>query len=260
MNLSLQCFFALIFFVSCKPSQNLVYFSDINESEYITKIQNRIKPRIQVDDMLGISVSTLSPESNALFNSGVLQKSSPNAGTGAGSGNDNNSYLVDEKGLINFPVVGQIHLAGLTKEEATEKLAAAINKFVRKPIVNIRFLDFKISVIGEVNHPSTINVPTEKINILQALALAGDLTTYGKRDNVAIIREKEGVRSVVRVNLNNKEILNSPYFYLQQNDIMYVEPDRSKAVQTSLSRNNLQYGLSIGLSIISVLTVLVTSL
>ncbi|WP_233507712.1 polysaccharide biosynthesis/export family protein [Adhaeribacter pallidiroseus] len=244
-------------FVSCKSSQDLVYLSNLKESEYSINIQNKVKPRIQPDDLLAITVSTLSPESNALFNSGVLQ----GAGKGViASGEKNEGYLVDDNGFINFPVVGKIQLAGFTKEEATEKLTTEINKFVRKPIVNVRFLDFKISVIGEVNRPATYTVPTEKINLLQAIALAGDLTAYGKRENIALIREKEGVRSVVRVNLNNKDILNSPNFYLQQNDVVYVEPGKSKAVQTSLSRNNLQFGLSIGLSLISVLTVLLTNL
>lgn len=254
MKFYLSCFFALIMFVSCKSSQNLIYFSDLKEAEYTTKVQNRTKPRIQADDLLAINVSTLSPESNALFNSGVLQKAGTN--TVATSTSNNENYLVDENGFINFPVIGQIQLAGLTKEEATEKLTVAINKFVRKPIVNVRFVDFKISVIGEVSRPSTYTVSTEKINLLQALALAGDLTVNGKRENVALIREKEGVRSVIRLNLNNKDMLNSPYFYLQQNDIVYVEPDRSKAAQANLSRNNFRYGLSIGLSLISVIALL----
>lgn len=255
MKISCYCLIAALFmFFSCKSNQNLIYFNDLKESEYKTKIESRSKPRIQADDMLAISVSTLSPESNALFNSGVLQAAGRNAGAGAGTANDN-GYLVDEKGFINFPVVGQIRLAGLTKEQAAEELTSAINKFVKKPIVNVRFIDFKISVIGEVNRPSTFTIATDKINILQALALAGDLTTNGKRENIALIREREGVRSVVRVNLNNKETLSSPYFYLQQNDIVYVEPDKAKTVQTSLARNNFQYALSIGLSIVSVLSI-----
>ncbi|QMU27421.1 polysaccharide biosynthesis/export family protein [Adhaeribacter radiodurans] len=241
-------------FISCKPSLNLIYFRDLKDLEYTTKIGNRTKPHIQSDDLLGITVSTLSPESNALFNNGVIQST---VKTALVSKDNNEGYLVDENGFINFPVLGLIQVGGLTKEEATQKLTSAIEKFVRKPIVNIRFIDFKISVIGEVNRPSNYTVPTEKINIFQAIALAGDLTPYGKRNNIAIIRENEGVRKVVRINLNNKEVLNSPYFYLQQNDVVYVEPNKSKAAQASLSRSNVQFGVSVALSILSILTVLV---
>ncbi|MDB5262703.1 MAG: sugar transporter, partial [Adhaeribacter sp.] len=246
-----------ILFVSCKPSQNLVYFSDITEAEYLTQIRNKIRPKIQTDDMLSITVSTLSPESNTLFNGGAL--GTTNSPVPASQDNDN-GYLVDDNGAINFPVIGQIKLEGLTKEEAVEKLTTEIAKHVKKPIINIRFLNFKISVIGEVNKPSTYTIPTEKINLLQAIALAGDLTPYGKRDNIALIREKEGTRNVVKLNLNNKELLDSPYFYLQQNDIIYVEPDKARAAQTNISRSNLQFGISVGLSLISVLVILMTNI
>src|SRR5688572_19522087 len=108
-----------------------------------------------------------------------------------------------------------------------------IKAHVKNPIVNIRFLNFKVTVIGEVNAPATFTVDTEKINVLEALGLAGDMTAFGKRDNVLIIREKEGVRSTARINLNNKDVLNSPFFYLQQNDIVYVEPEnKSKVAET----------------------------
>jgi polysaccharide export outer membrane protein len=118
--------------------------------------------------------------------------------------------------------------------------------------VNIRYLNFKVTVVGEVNNPSSFIIPTDKINVIEALGLAGDLTVFGKRENVLIIREKEGTRTSVRVNLNNKNLLVSPYFYLQQNDIVYVEPVKSKAVQASQT----PYKISLAISIISLLSVL----
>jgi polysaccharide export outer membrane protein len=178
-------------------------------------------------------VSSLSPEANILFNSGLLTTAGNN-NNAAASSRINEGYLVDKEGAINFPVIGKITLARLTKEEATTKMTEELKQHVKNPIVNVRFLNFKVTVIGEVNRPSTFTIPTEKINIMEALGLAGDMTAFGKRENVLIIREKDGVRSTTRINMNNKDILNSPYFYLQQNDIVYVEPDnRTKVAQTS---------------------------
>src|SRR5690606_15059670 len=132
-------------------------------------------------------------------------------------------------------------LAGLTKPEAIEEMSFRLREHVKKPIVNIRFLNFKVTVIGEVNRPSTFTVATEKITILEALGLAGDMTAYGKRENVLVIRDKDGVRSANRLNLNDKSILNSPYYYLTQNDVVYVEPDKMKTIQTYVNPNYNQF-------------------
>jgi polysaccharide biosynthesis/export protein len=143
---------------------------------------------------------------------------------------------VDKYGEINFPVLGKAALGGLTKKQATEKMTQELTRYVKHPIVNILFLNFKVTVIGEVNHPASFTVPSERINILEALGLAGDMTTFGRRENVLLLRDKNGVRSAIRLNLNDKEVLNSPYFYLQQNDILYVEPDNhTKVAQTAAS-------------------------
>lgn len=196
--------------------------------------------RIQPDDLLSIHLNSLSQESNALFNRGVIQTpsvsptsvSSDVASTGDG-------YLVDSEGNIDFPVLGKVMLAGLTKEEATNKMTTAIKQYVKSPIVTIRLLNFKVTVIGEVNRPSTFVVPTGRINILEALGLAGDMTAFGRRENVLLVRERNGVRSTTRLNLNNKDLLNSPDFYLQQNDVVYVVPDRLKAVQASTNTRTI---------------------
>ena len=232
---------------SCNSSRNLVYFSDLQTNEvYKTEINNNAEPRIQSNDLLAITVNSLNPESNSLFNRGVLQAS----GTTAGNDNIiNQGYLVDGSGHITFPVLGKIKLAGLTREEALDKMTSEIRKNVKDPIVTIRFLNFKITVIGEVNKPATFTIPTERISILEALGLAGDLTTYGKRENILLIREKDGSRSTTRLNLNDKNLLNSPYFYLQQNDVLYVEPDKLKQVQASTNTRSLTIA-SMGLSIV----------
>lgn len=226
------CLGLLITTISACSNRNLVYFSDLSTSaKNETPIQNYVQPKIQPDDLLSITVSSLNPESNVLFNNVILPPTNSTSGIIASRVNE--GYLVDKSGAINFPVIGKVTLAGLSKEQAIEKMTNEIKTHVKNPIVNIRFLNFKITVIGEVNAPATFTIDTEKINVLEALGLAGDMTAFGKRDNVLIIREKEGVRSTARINLNNKEVLNSPFFYLQQNDIVYVEPEnKAKVAET----------------------------
>ncbi|WP_243409661.1 polysaccharide biosynthesis/export family protein [Pontibacter virosus] len=218
-------------------------------------ISNDVELTIQPNDMLDISITSLSPESNVLFNSGVIQVG---GGASSSSTGKTSGYLVDRNGYVLIPVIGKVRIAGLTKQEAINDLALRLGKYARDPIVDIKFMNFKITVIGEVNTPSTFNVTSDRINVLEALGLAGDMTPYGKRENVLIIREQSGERITTRIDLNKKEVLNSPFFYLQQNDIVYVEPDKVKAIQVSPGRSNVQYGLSIGLALVSVVTLLVS--
>ncbi|RYE12193.1 MAG: sugar transporter, partial [Sphingobacteriaceae bacterium] len=157
----------------------------------------------------------------------------------------------DKNGAINFPVLGSVHLAGLTKEQATDKMTAEIKQHIKDPIVNVKFLNFRITVIGEVNRPSTFTLPTERVNLIEALALAGDLTAYGKRENILIIHEDEGIRSTIRVDLNDKSLLNSSHYYLQQNDIVYVEPAKVKKLQTGSSSFYLGL-ITVGVSVLSI--------
>ena len=246
MNCRLFYFVLLIIFSGC-AKRNLVYFSDIDsQSNYNVKIETSVEPRIQQDDLLKITVSSLNQESNLLFNAGILTTTGNNNVTTSPL---NEGYLVDKSGEINFPVLGKIKIGGLTKDEAIEEMSFRLREYVKDPIVNIRFLNFKVTVIGEVARPSTFTVATEKITILEALGLAGDMTPYGKRENVLVIRDKDGVRSLNRLNLNDKNILSSPYYYLTQNDVVYVEPDKMKAVQVNVNPNRTQF-ITIASSII----------
>jgi polysaccharide export outer membrane protein len=254
MNIKQVCLWGyFVLLTSCSPTRNLVYFNDLKgQGIYTENITNKVAPLIQADDLLNIAVSSLNAESNLLFNNGVLP--SP----GGSSANVNKSaegYLVGGDGTINFPVLGTVKLAGLTKEEAVRKMTAEIKNHVKNPLVTIRFLNFKITVVGEVNRPSTFTIPTERINILEALGLAGDLTAFGKRENILLIREKDGIRTATRVNLASKDILNSPYFYLQQNDVLYVEPVKLKALQGSSSTFYVPL-ITAGVAILSLLVVL----
>jgi polysaccharide biosynthesis/export protein len=247
MNLRIFLFAVLLTVSSCGPTRNLAYFSDLKErNTYSEEIKNISIPKIQPNDLLSINISSESPESDLQFNRGML---AANEGKLEG-------YLVNEDGYVNFPVIGSVQLAGLTKQEARKKLINELQKYLKAPEVSIRNMNFKVTVIGEVNRPSTFTVPAEKISILEALGMAGDMTPFGKRENVIVMREEAGTRTMARLNLNSKEVLNSPYYYLQQNDVVYVEPDKMKQVQAS---TNTKF-LAIVTASVSLATIILTRL
>lgn len=225
----------IIGFSSCN-SQKILYFSNLPDTTLIeSKVNNYSHPTIQEGDVLSIQVSSLNPESNVLFNSGALQQFDSRVVLGSNISNSSlnasnrlasEGYEVDANGNISFPVIGKMKLAGLTKEQAQTYLVDQISEYVKNPIVNVRFLNFRITVIGEVQRPATFNVASDKINVLEALGLAGDMTLFGMRDRVLLIREVGDKRSMIRINLQDVKIFDSPYFYLKQNDVLYVEPNK----------------------------------
>ncbi|MFD2035773.1 polysaccharide biosynthesis/export family protein [Belliella marina] len=235
---------------SCSP-RNLTYFSNLDPtSETLSEIPSNSNVRIQKNDRLKIVVSSPSMESNVLFNGGVL----PNQDELNGVNNNiqqitTNSYLVNSNGKIEFPVIGEIQVAGLTIEEIRNELKFLLRAHVKEPSVNVYLSNFRITVIGEVSNPSHFIVENDKINILEALGMAGDMTAFGKRENVLLMREIDGQRATYRINLNDKEILRSPQFNLIQNDIIYVEPDKAKEKQTRDNRTLITVA-SIGSSIL----------
>ena len=239
-----------------------MYFSNLEDDDIAkpVAIQNVVIPTIQPDDLLSIQVITLSAESNMLFNQGIIGSLGSPVSDARSMQNKTSieGYLVDKNGYINFPVLGKLRLGGLTKDAATDTIVNILDReYVKDPTVNIRFLNFKITLIGEVSSPSTVTILTEKVNILEAISLAGDLTPMGKRENVLIIREKDGQRKLIRVNLNDKNLMNSPDYFLQQNDIVYVEPDSYRAVQASLRRPNIQFAITTVLGALSIITVII---
>ena len=148
-------------------------------------------------------------------------------------------YLVDNNGNIDFPVLGTLHIGGLTKSQAENMIKEKLKTYIKEnPIVNVRMANYKISVMGEVAHPGTFTITNEKVNIMEALAMAGDMTVYGQRDKVKLIREDaQGNRQVIPLNLNDADIIVSPYYYLQQNDVVYVTPNKTKAKNASISNS-----------------------
>jgi len=209
------------------------------------------EPVIQTNDLLNISVTSLNPEATMVFNTPniTMPVSSTSSGTtfSAGYGTPQlMGYLVNSDGTIKFPVLGPVKAAGLTKRQLETLLTDSLSnrKLLVDPIVTARFLNFRVTVLGEVAKPTTLNIANERISILEALGLAGDLTIYAKRDNVLLIRETGDKKLVKRLDLSSNEILTSPYYYLKTNDIVYVEPRKEKIAATSRTQQLLPIILS----------------
>lgn len=221
----------------CGSSKNVAYFQN---SDNVNLDLSRVlyDARIMPKDVLTITVNTTDPEAAAPFNLTVATVQSVSLRTSSTSQAVLQSYIVDNEGNIDFPLIGQVHLGGLTKNEAEKVIMDKIKPYLNaseRPIVTVRMINYKISVLGEVQRPGMFTVANEKINILEALAQAGDLTIYGVRDRVKLIREDNtGKKEIHELNLNDANIINSPYYYLQQNDIVYVEPNKVKSQNSSV--------------------------
>ena len=226
-KINIYCFItALLLITGCAGSRDLVYFSNMANTGAANNNTNGTVV-IHQKDILNVTVNSLNPESNMLFN-GIKNVGLNNQSTRGG-------YKVNENGFVNLPLIGDYKIEGQTIEEAQTEIAKKLSAFVKSPVVDIQLLNFKISVIGEVNKPSTFIITDENVNLLEALGMAGDMTVYGRRENVLVIRTENGRRTMNRLNLNKVESMDSPYFNLKQNDIVYVEPDKSKAVEYSQS-------------------------
>lgn len=251
----LLCLLTMTIFLasSCVDSKKAIYFNNIGNS-VIESTGPDLEPIIQTSDLLAINVSSLSPEASAMFN--TLNTSAPTSTTSNGTITQSIGYLVDKAGDIQFPVLGKIHAAGLTKKQLSDNLVNSLlaTKQLKDPIVTISFLNYRVTVLGEVGRPTVISVANEKISLLEALGLAGDLTIYAKRDNVLLIREENGKKIIQRINLNTNEIFTSPYYYLKTNDIVYVEPNKSKVANSGRA----QVLLPIFFSALSLVTIIVS--
>lgn len=191
------------------------------------------EPKLQPDDLLSIIVSAENPELTVPFNLPQIQ------GNYEINNNQNGikTYLIDNYGFIEFPVIGKMKLGGLTRTEATEKLVKAVSEYIKDPIVNLRILNFKVSVLGEVVKPSSFTLASERITLLEAISLAGDLTIHGKRDNILIIREADGKKTYNRIDITQADFLNSPFYYLAQNDVVVVEPNKTRINASAVGPN-----------------------
>lgn len=232
-------------------SKKIAYFNDIKDSTVILSAAG-LEPVIQEKDILSISVSSLSPEATELFNlpnlpitpSSSLSTSSPQTA----------GYLVNDEGYIKFPILGEVKAAGLTQKQLEANITQMLidKKLLYDPIVTARFLNFRVTVLGEVNQPGVIYAPNAQLSILEAIGQAGDLTIFGLRDNIILIRQEGTAKIVKRLDLNSSKILKSPYFFLKSNDVIYVEPGKAKVASTDFTRQYLPIVFS-GITVIAVL-------
>ena len=243
--------FIMLIAASCASTRKVAYFSDVQDSLRIVS-KAGIEPVIQKKDILSITVSSLSNEATLIFNTPNLPITpsatiTPNAPQTAG-------YLVADDGTIKFPVLGNVAAAGLTQKQLENNITHQLieKKLLFAPIVSSRFLNFRVTVLGEVNRPGVITVPSEQISVLEAIGDAGDLTIYGLRDNVILIRQEGPEKLVTRLDLNSSKIFQSPYYYLKSNDVIYVEPAKDKIASTSLFQQRIPIILS-GLSLLIIL-------
>ena len=226
----------IVLLSSCGSTKKITYFQNIPDVDF-KQSRHLYDAKIMPKDVLSITVSTVNPEAAAPFNQTV-----PTVLSSSSQSTYNNSlmqsYLVDNNGQIEYPVVGTITVGGLTKSECEQLVLSKIRPYINeneRPLVTVRMFNYKISVLGEVNHPGMFTVGNEKITIYEALAQAGDLTIYGVRDNVKLLREDStGQKEIHILNLNDANLVTSPYYYLQQNDVVYVEPNKVKSRNSSV--------------------------
>ncbi len=254
--LKLICFPLMICLFSCGNIRKATYFYNVEESSFRSVEVENLEPVLKENDLLSITVSSVNPEAAEMFNKANI--SATQSATSANRSSSVSGYLVDQDGYIRFPILGKIKASGKSKKALREELTTALKtrKLLIEPIVDIRYLNFKISVLGEVKNPSVLTVPSEKISLLEALGLAGDITIYGNKDNVVLIREENGVRRLRRIDLTSRDIFTSPYYYLKSNDIIYVEPNEAKVSGASQVKQWIPVVLSaISLAVVTVVTV-----
>lgn len=234
---------------SCSSGKDVPYFQNIDEIS-LAESKGLYDAKIMPKDMLTITVSTTDPAAAAPFNLSVGNTVGASGQLSNGGGNLQ-GYLVDNDGNINFPVIGHMHVQGMTKSQCQDMIREKLLPYMaatENPIVTVRMSSYRVTVTGEVNRPGVIPVSTEKMSIVEALAQAGDLTVYGKRDNIMLIREDEtGQKKMVRLNMNDANLINSPYYYLQQNDIIYVQPNSVKAKNAGIGPSTTLWFSFIGI-------------
>lgn len=250
--------------VGCGTSQtykNINYMQDV-QRDTVMNMKTSQGILVQPMDMISIVVSHRDPELAAMFN---LSNATYQAGSESGNRNTYRllGYSVDNQGDIDFPIVGKIHVAGMNRWDVAEKVKTELENrnLLRDAVVTVQFMNFQISVLGEVSHPGTYTIMGDKLSILEALSLAGDLTIYGRRDNIQVTREENGKRHIYVVDLRSTDLYNSPAYYLRQNDVLYVEPNEVRAGQSTINENNfrsVRFWASLGSTALSAVNILIT--
>jgi len=244
----------LILLNSCASKKDVLLLQDIENYQSINDTsKNTI--RIKKNDLLSINVSSVDRKSAAPFNLPILATVNSDITT-INAQQRLQTYIVDEKGKIKFPILGDLPLEGKTTIDAITFLEDKLRKYIKDPIVNLRIANFKVSVLGEVQRPGVFTITDERITVLEALGRAGDMTVFGKRKDVLVIREENGVKTYNKLDFTSKEILKSPYYYLQQNDVVIVSPNKAQIQSSAFNRNTSVFVSLAGLiiAVISIFT------
>ncbi|EDY97289.1 polysaccharide biosynthesis/export protein [Phocaeicola plebeius DSM 17135] len=259
--------FVLFLITGCASRKNVLYLQDMDKE---LSIEQKYEIYIQKDDLLGILVNCKEQELAIPFNLprvdynlGTSENISFNRAVTSTSEQGNSSqlgYTVDTNGDIDFPILGKLHVVGLTRLQLKNLIETRLKEenLIKDAIVTINFLNFKIYMLGEIASPGMYNIKGERITLLEAISMAGDLTIQGRRDRVVVIREKDGIRMKYYNDLRSKDLFKSPSFYLQQNDVVYVEPNKTKASQATSRKSNFSLGLSVVTSLISITTLILS--
>jgi polysaccharide export outer membrane protein len=239
--------FFIVFLTSCLSNKQFVYFQNVRDSSF--RMPNYgYSNKIQKGDILFIAVTSQDPKSSLIFSS-ANSIAVPGSTASGGTVIPTNGFLVEKDGTILFPKFGAIQAEGKTKEELRNLLVDSLTSYLKDPIVNIRFMNFRVTVLGEVVKPSTYFTTNDRLSILEALGQSGDLTPFGNRKNILLMRDSANVSIVKRLDISDNSLLKSPYFYLQSGDVIYVEPIKQKGATTSQS-----------IILIPIVTTVVTSL
>ena len=251
--LGLALFAVSIFSASCGNTRHLTYLQGQFDTAKLSQI-TAAEPIIRKGDLLSIVVFSDNLPATQPYNQAVMALAgSVTPGAGGSPSASSTGYQVDNNGDIVFPLLGTLHVEGLTKAQLSDTLDSRLDTVLTHPYYNIRFLNYQFTMLGEINKPGVINIPGEKINLLEALALAGDMTFYGRRDNVLVIRQSNGRRDFGRLDITKPEIMGSPYFYLQQNDIVIVEANNKKVAANDVV---LVRNISLAATILSMIAIL----
>lgn len=240
----------LILLSSCGSRKDIAFFQN---SENAKEISSSFESRFKSDDLLRIFINTKDSEAGMAFNLPVVSTLPIKGGIGQ---LDYQTYLVDNFGFIEYPILGKIKVAGLTKSEFINYLKQQFKPYLKSdPIININILNFKISVTGEVAKPGNFIINSERVSLLDALALAGDLTIFGKRSNIIVLRDINGVKTINRINITKTDFINSEFYYLTQNDVIYVEPNKTRVNASAIGPNAavIISGLSLLITVVALL-------
>ena len=254
---------AVMLLASCgsKTSRNINYLQEAQKDTTVTMLPEE-GILVQPKDMISIVVSSRNPELSAMFNLTNVSYQAGGETSTTGSYNRILGYSVDNNGNIDFPIVGKINVSGLTRWQVADKVKEELvsRNLLKDPVISVEFLNFKVSVLGEVAHPGTYTVTGDKITLLEALSLAGDLTIYGRRDRVSVIREINGRRTVYINDLRSMDLFTSPSYYLKQNDVVLVEPNKVRAGQSTINENSLKstsFWMSVGSFLVTIANLII---